>query len=437
MKRKILLPLLLAASLLISACGAGGSGDGSLLVYRPVKSEDRTSGELIRTESIGYTSGQSEIGTILNALVSDPASQELDRSVPAGVSVRSYSMDGGELILELSEEYLALYGIEKTLTDYCIALSLLELDEVKTVSIYVNGEPVSAGLSEADVLLYDSEESPYEKQVRLYFPDSYGRYLVSEYHTLSVASDAQLERYVVEELLRGPNSEDLDSALPEGTEVLGVETSNGTCTVTLSKEFFDNRPGTAAGERLVIYSLVDSLTSLNSVENVRIIIDGAPSTRYVYMDLAGTLTTFSGIIGPVNSAKGELDINIYMALPGYYKLAAVPCRVEPDEYLGAEACAFQALLDAESEGGYISLLQGRAGANLVSCRGGICTVDLPEGFFAACGENAALCYEAIVATLCDIDGVSSVSITENGVAPEIEGRVYSGNRTKNKEIIIY
>ena len=435
--RKRSIAALCLAALLLCACGKSSSRGGETVeVYRVVNTEYQTGGELLRAEVLNKAEGMTKLNFILSQLQKESASPELGRSMPGSIEIVSHSLVGTEMMLELSEEYLKLSGIEKTLTDYCIALSLLNLNQIQTVSIYVKGELVTPGLSGGDVLLYDGEESPYEKQVRLYFAESSSRYLTAEYHTLSVSDDAMLERYVIDELLRGPNDDLLVSAIPEGTELVSVTTEDGLCTVCLSNEFWANRPDSFIGERLAVYSIVDSLTSLAEVSRVVISVDGMPSGRYVYMDLNLQLERCESIIGPVNSAKGEMDVDIYMAIPGLDRIAPVPYIVERDEYLSVEACVILAMTEAASEGGVISLLSQCGRPNLVSTRNGVCTVDVPADFFDSCGDNRTLAAEALIATVCSIEGVNAVSLTVDGALLELDGEEYSNARKPNEEIIL-
>ena len=171
------LPLLLILCLLLGACSDRGevTDYDTIEVYRVLKPDSQTNGELLRAESVPIEADADLLHAMLDALESSPADPLLVRSLPADVSIYSYVIDGTELILELSESYLELEGIQKTLTDYCITLSLCSLDGIGSVSIFVNGQPVSLGLESEDVLLFDSDESPYKKQLRLYFTDADGR----------------------------------------------------------------------------------------------------------------------------------------------------------------------------------------------------------------------------------------------------------------------
>ncbi len=437
MKRRLVAAVCLLALVFLGCGSQSGQSSETVEIYRVVKSEYQMGGELLRAETLPKASGVTALDFVLNQLQTVSDSIELGRSMPEGVKIISRSLVGSEMMLELSEEYLELDGIEKTLTDYCIVLSLSSLSEIQTVSIYVGSELVTPGLSSGDVLLYDGEESPYEKQVRLYFAERNARYLSVEYHTLSVSDDSMLEKYIVDELLRGPNDDLLVSAIPEGTSLVSITTADGLCTVRLSNEFWTNRPESFAGERLAVYSIVNSLTSLSEVSEVMIEVEGMPSDRYVYMDLSSRLVRCDSVIGPVNSAKGEMDVDIYMALPGLDRLTPIPYIVERDEYLSIETCIILEMTQAESEGGVISLLSQCGRPNLVSTRNGVCNIDVPEGFFDSCGDNKTLAVEALIATVCAIDGINGVSITVDGASLELNGTHYTAARTTNEEIILH
>ena len=67
--------------------------------------------------------------------------------------------------------------------------------------------------------------------------------------------------------------------IPEGTELLGVEKSEGTVTVNLSKEFNPNGlTKTEAG--LALASVVNTLTLVDGNEQVKILIEGEEITDY-------------------------------------------------------------------------------------------------------------------------------------------------------------
>jgi hypothetical protein len=66
--------------------------------------------------------------------------------------------------------------------------------------------------------------------------------------------------------------------LPEGTEVMGIYVMNGTATLNLSPQFLSG--DIKADDRVVIYSIVNSLTSLPNVKNVLFNVNGKLIEKY-------------------------------------------------------------------------------------------------------------------------------------------------------------
>ncbi|HHU22825.1 MAG TPA: hypothetical protein GXZ52_05330 [Clostridiales bacterium] len=441
MKRTITALIIIVATLL-AACashsGEKGVAGVEVQVYRVVTGSLRNDGELIRAEKVVIPSGSDRLHAAMKALEEPPKDPDLERSLPQKLKILSYSLESGQLSLEMSREYLSLQGIDKTVVDYCITLTLCDLEEVEAVSLYVDGQAKNVGMTADDVLLYDTERNPYEKQIRLYFADREGRYLLSEYHNLTMTEDANLERYVIEELLRGPNDENKLSLIPQDTEMLWVYTEDGLCTVNFSYHLYQDRPDTVIRERLTIYSIVNSLTSLSGVDEVKILIDGKTVDTYHSMSLAEPLDRNETVIGPVADAKGEVDINLYMALPDGKHIAAIPHIVMRDGYLNMEMTAIQALIHGEPEPGYIKLFFETDKVLSAETKDNVCTVVLTEDFFTSREdeESVMLAVEALVATLTDLNGVKAVRLKINEQPAKFQNLYFYAPLTKNSEIIM-
>ena len=81
----------------------------------------------------------------------------------------------------------------------------------------------------------------------------------------------------MDQLLAGPNELEVDlgmvSAIPPGTEVLGLTIDDGTATIDLSAEFEATGLGTS-GEIGLVSQVVFTLTQFSTVETVNITIEG-------------------------------------------------------------------------------------------------------------------------------------------------------------------
>lgn len=86
--------------------------------------------------------------------------------------------------------------------------------------------------------------------------------------------------YLINMLITGPESEKLESAIPEGTKVNSCTLKGNTVYVDLSKEFVNNAPSGITEESMIIYSIVNTLTELNEVSGVKFLINGEENKSF-------------------------------------------------------------------------------------------------------------------------------------------------------------
>lgn len=407
----------------------------SVTIYRVNTDPAASGGNLIRTETRSLPrNSDSEIDSVL-ALFAAPAREEaLSCALPEGVTIQGWTQENRLVTLTFSPELLTAPAMDQTIAAFCAALTLCQLDGVEAVTIAAGDQILFSGLVPEDALLSDADTDPYVRQLRLYFSDSQGRYLLSEYHTLTLDEDTSPERYVVEELLRGPNSSELKSPIPAGTRLLSCATVDGVCVVNLSEEFLTARPETSTGERLAVYSIVNSLTALSGVDSVNLLVEGQPVDTYVYRSLADTVSWYDKVIGPVNSAKGEFDADLYLVTPDMTAITPIPFCITQTNYATPAEAVLATLLNT-AEPGYPSLFSGSGSVTGITQQGYFCTVDLSESFFASLpaeARNAAL--QSIAATLCSLDQIASVYFTIGGSPATFEGTDWSGPWSTFNEI---
>jgi len=117
--------------------------------------------------------------------------------------------------------------------------------------------------------------------ISLYFKNIETNSLIAEAKAIDVK---ELYRdpytYLINMLIAGPESEKLESAIPEGTKVNSCTLKGNTVYVDLSKEFIDNAPSGITEESIVIYSIVNTLTELNEVTGIKILINGEENKAF-------------------------------------------------------------------------------------------------------------------------------------------------------------
>lgn len=289
--RRFLAALLTAALLLsLAACGSTNSA-GQLRLYYPAelstKSRSTGGGDAIASVQVDWQQiGGDQLGRqqqaqyIMEQLLGACKASGFTSPVPDGTALRSCTVTGGTVSVDLSSEYDHLTGIDRTIADYCITLSLMQLTGILAVRLTVEGELPADRTNEVytseEVLLTSPEDIVRTVKVVLYFPDQTGQ-LVGEERRLTVYEGETIAQAVVKALTERPMDSygGLDEPLlPAEFTALGANTEGGTCYLNLPSSVTVLLPEDADAQNRMIQGLVDSLCSLEGVEQVQLMLDG-------------------------------------------------------------------------------------------------------------------------------------------------------------------
>ena len=218
-----------------------------------------------------------------------PKDDETVCPLPDSVDIISAEQAGSSARLTLSSGYRNLRGMDKTLVDCCLTLTMCSLSGVDDLSIYVGGAVIEKNLSPENIQLSNTAVSATQVGVRLYFPNSGGAGLGYEYRSLTITEDNSAERLVMDELMNGPTDAGLSPALDSDCVRLAVYTIDGVCSVSFAEGFLASDTLTDAQRRLRIYSIVNSLTALSDVSSVQLLIDGKPTSTIGGVDVSRPL----------------------------------------------------------------------------------------------------------------------------------------------------
>lgn len=274
-----ILPLLLAGCVLRSV-GENARPEGSYQLYFLEAADG--SGAAIAGETWLPEEGEDDvIQALLSALLAGPTQPGLTSPFPAGVRLLGWEQEDARLHLDLSEQYEGLSGVDQTLANYCLALTLCQVEGVESVYLTVEGAESpflhSEELRAERVILSGAEEEPVAFTATLWFPQREGEGLGVEYRRLLLTEEDSLSMAVLSALLEGPRYESLRPVLPAGTEVLGVATEEGVCHVDLSQAFLDALPRDSGELRLLVYSIVNTVAgNVEAVESVQLRAGGEP-----------------------------------------------------------------------------------------------------------------------------------------------------------------
>ena len=134
--RRVLCALCLTAALTLSGCGPSG-GDSGVLLYFCTDAQTHH-GPAIQSQPYTGPSGPG-VEELVNALLAGPTQDGLTSPFPQGLSLQSWELEDGLLTLNFSEQYGGLADISRTLADYCLVLTLSQVEAVDTVQIQSAG----------------------------------------------------------------------------------------------------------------------------------------------------------------------------------------------------------------------------------------------------------------------------------------------------------
>ena len=126
-----------------------------------------------------------------------------------------------------------------------------------------------------------SQEQERQTIVSIYYNNKETNTLMPEARLIDVKELAKNPYVVLLNLaIQKPKSDKLESAIPEGTQVISVEVKQDIAYVNLSSEFIENHQGGAEKEAESVYAIVNTLTELNEVNSIRILIEGEENKAF-------------------------------------------------------------------------------------------------------------------------------------------------------------
>ena len=122
--------------------------------------------------------------------------------------------------------------------------------------------------------------------VKLYFADEEAMYLKPEVREIPL-DGKPLAEAVVEELIKGPETEELNATIPPEATLVSLQVIDDVAYVNFSKELQTKHWGGASGETMTVYSIVNTLADLGEdIEKVQILVEGEkPETLAGHMEL--------------------------------------------------------------------------------------------------------------------------------------------------------
>lgn len=238
----------------------------------------------IENRDIEFKDAKSKYTNTLNELISGPADTgKFETSINKDTKVLDVKIEEYDLTINFSKEFNVFAGsLHEGAVVASVVDTMLQFEELKKVRILVEGQELIAPSGEPYGFMEFIDFSignMSEKEITLYFADSQAMYVVPEKRTIFVnkdIDDAGFYRIVLEELIKGPVSENLYRTIPDGVQVEYTELEEDLLKVDFSEEMHTKHWGGAAGESMTINSIVNTLTEFENIKRVMPTVDGGP-----------------------------------------------------------------------------------------------------------------------------------------------------------------
>ena len=310
-RRLSLILLFCLTTMLFSACGSE-TEEAGYDIY--CISADGTKIEAEKWASEGSTDSNEVIRELLKQLAAAPESHDLKAALPDDTTVVSGSLDtdSDQISVFLTESYKTMSGSRETLARACVVKTLLgAVPEAQSVMFYVGTDPLTDATGRAigqmtrDTFVGDFGKDQAELQNRdltIYYANESGEMLVPLPRNVHYSSNTNIESLVIENLTVDPAGTEARAVFTDPSEVLHISTTDGICYVDLDNNYFTQAANVT--ENVAIYSLVDALCEIDSVNKVQITVyvNGKPVTGE---------GTYSGLYEPntdlIASDDGDAD----------------------------------------------------------------------------------------------------------------------------------
>ncbi len=108
-------------------------------------------------------------------------------------------------------------------------------------------------------------------ELTLYFSTPDAMYLQGEKREIEKSN---IYQNTMNELIVGPNDSNLHRTIPENTKILDIEIEDKIAKLNFNNAIIEEHWGGSTGERLTVYSIVNTMTQFEEIDKVFFLIEG-------------------------------------------------------------------------------------------------------------------------------------------------------------------
>lgn len=296
-KQKSMVFILLICLLILTGCKGrrdiGGDATGNVYKIYYLNSamtrlepQDYTMPE--KTSESDDTQLDWEIVKLMEQLKTVPKDLDRQAAVPDKVGFEKYKLEDKVLYLYFDNNYSMMNSTREILCRASLVRTLTQIKGIDYVAVYTADQPLmdSAGspvrpMANSDFIDNISNVNSYEKtELVLYFANGTGDKLERETREVVHSVNTSLEKLIVEQLIAGPSRVGMNPTLPKETKLLNVSVNDNVCYINFDSTFLNNT--LEVKEYIPIYSIVNSLAAVTSINKVQITVNG--SQEFMFRD---------------------------------------------------------------------------------------------------------------------------------------------------------
>lgn len=264
--------------------------------------EDET-GIVAESSEIKYKNDIELTQNVLEKLRKGSSVSKRGRIMPKDTKVNTIEMAyDGNVTVDFSESFLSDDPLKNVLHAYAVTKTLCSTGKISQVRVTVCGNDISdrdgnqlGFVAASDINLETEEYSSELRKIVLYFASDSG-FLSKEERTVKITDQQPIEQYIINELIKGPDDKSLRAPLSRDTILISADVEDNICYLNFKSNFIKENSGSSEHERLVIYSMVNSLTELQTISRVQFYMDGRRVDSFGDFPIKGYISRDASII---------------------------------------------------------------------------------------------------------------------------------------------
>lgn len=243
---------------------------------------------------------------VIKILFDGPRSKNLLRFDLGDLKILDVNLDEKNKMAEInfSREYKNIEN--EIFFRSALIWSVTSLDFVDKVKIFVDGKNLAEVIENINFDFFDrenillnpeiSDEKVYRKIFKLYFRKK--NKLLAEERKIDIGLNQPEEKYILEQIILGPENNNLESVVPKETKIYDIKTDKDICYISLSDDFLNINKLDLDDQKFAVYGIVNSLTELENINKVQFLIETEKiDKKNLVFDLAKPFERNEKIIG--------------------------------------------------------------------------------------------------------------------------------------------